>query len=573
MITVELIIDEIIETEKKISKHLNAFISQQAIIEELNFKLDESAIHKSLSECLKIVGAMQSTSPNQIQRLTQYQSDLTLIGRKLEHQIKNNNAQATLLKYINHLKTIQATSQDFLQNSQNGTFDLESLKTHLAAIASATVFYEAHYPKMQFTQDVMDNLSEKLPDDQDLESILNIPVSRKLFYTDFINELQKLDASYEMLNTECKRLFHIAKIITDLKKSEHTFIECITALTELKANFTGPFLQFVDLLESIIDTSRHFIENTHDLKLDPQSLKAHLTAITEARIFYTVNRPKMKFTKDEHERIINLLPKDLKLDSILMSAMNRNISYSNFLKQLQAYDPSYAPLLEDCKSILDDSNNALRVIDGDYELEKDKIASAKVLLTSSQVIRHEKREKREEAKPSIEVSQPPPSNVLPLTVPTLASIVRTIQEICLLNFYVEGNMPADPNVYYSNSELPKFSQSSSSESFSSESTHSERSSSEPAMSDPTLSDFSDETDIDDFLIILTKVEESDAEDAPQLHIAETVQPAKKLNWVQRTSELLWYYMGYETAQDTALPNEPNTKEEVFHSLSPAKKHI
>lgn len=578
MITVELIIDEIIDTEKKISEHLNAFISQQSIIEELNFKLDENTIHRSLSECLKIVGAMQSTSPNQIQQLRQYQSDLTLISRKLELQIKNNDAQATLLKYIDLLKTIQATSQDFVQKSQNYTLDLECFKVHLTAIANATVFYDIHYPKMQFTQDVVDSINEKLSGDQDLESILNIPVSRKTFYCDFIKELLTLDQNYEILNAQCKLIFNIAKLITDLNKSEKVFIDNITALTELKANFTGPFLHYIDLLITTQATSGNFLEKSKNLKLDPESLKPHLTALAEATIFYNANRPKMKFTKDELERIKNLLPKDLKLDSILVLAMKRNFFYYNVLTQLQALDPSYTVLQTECKSILDDIENAIRFVkEGDDELKKETMASAKALLVSSQVIRHEKRVEQEEARPSIdereeadfsiEEATPLHSNVLPQSqpqpssVPTLASIVRTIQEICLLNFYVEGNMPADPNVYYSNSELPKFSQSSSSESSSSETTHSERSSSDLAQSDPTFSDFSDETDIDDFFIILTKVEESDAEDAPRLNIAETViKPATKLNWVQRTSELLWYYMGYETPQNATLSTEPNANE-------------
>jgi hypothetical protein len=554
MITAELIIDEIIETEKKISEHLNAFISQQSIIEEFNFKLDETTINKSLSECLKIVGAIQSTTPNQIQLLSQYQSDLTLISHKLEHQIKNNHAQSTILKYIELLKTIQATSQDFIQKSQNYKLDFESFKLHLTAIACATVFYEVHYPKMQFTQDVMDTLSQKLPDDQDLESILNIPASRKTFYSDFIKELLKLDASHEVLNTQCELIFNIAKIITDLNKSEQTFIDNITALTELNANFTGPFLHYIDLLITIQDTSRHFIEKSQHLKLDPESLKAHLTALAEATIFYNANRPKIKFTKDELERIKNLLPKDLKLDSILVLAMKRNFFYYNVLTQLLALEPSYTVMQTECKSILDDIENAIRFVkEGDNGLEKEKIASAKVLLTSSQVIRHEKREECQEVKPSIEADPAPPSNVLPKSqaqpssIPTLASILRTIQEICLLNFYIEGNVPPDPNVYYSNSSLPKFSQSSSSESSSSESTPSERSSSDLAMSD--ISDFSDETDIGDFIMILKQEkEEEEEEGAPRLNIAETVvKPATKLSLIQRTTELLWYYMGYDTS--------------------------
>lgn len=552
MITVELIIDEIIETEKKSTEHLHAFISQQSIIENFNFKLDENSINKSLSECLKIVGAIQSTRPNQIQQLSQYQSDLILISNRLEHQIKNNVAQATLLKYIDLLKIIQNASQDFIQKSQNYKLDFESFKTHLKAIANAIVFYEVHYPKMQFTQEITDSINEKLPDNQNLESILNIPLSRKTFYTDFINELVKVDASHGVLNTECNLQFNIAKIMTDLIKSEQTFIENISALTELKTNFTGAFLHYIDLLIRIQNTSRDFLEKSNNLELDPEALKAHLTALAESTIFYNANRPKMKFTKDELERIENLLPKGLQLNSILILAMKRNFFYYNLLTQLQALDPSYTVLQTQCKSILDDIENAIRFVkEGEDSLEKEKVASAKLLLASSQVIRHEKREKLEESKPSIEAIEPPPSNVLPenhaqpSSVPTLASILRTVREISLLNFYVEGNMPADPNVYYSNSSLPKFSQSSSSES-----TLSERSSSDVALSDPTLSDYTEEADINDFLIILTQEQESDIESTPRLNIAETViKPANKLTWYQRTSELLWYYMGYDTTNN------------------------
>lgn len=610
-----LVVNEIIDTEKKTNKTLSAFISKKSIIETVHLNIDESKINKNLNQCLNIVASMQTIPSHKTELLKKYQSDLTNVTHVLEQQIRSRNqnihAQVMLLKYMALLANIQNTGEYFIQQSLDEKLDIESLKKHLSTVAIASIFYDIHHLEMLFTHDITEAINQHLPDIQNLESIIDIPVSRKRFYSTFIEQLEKLDESFSALNLYYKLICDTATIMAEIHKTQIIFIKKLNALTVLKSHFRSIFFDYIELLEEVEKTSFEFMEKSSELTLDHESFYAYFHALAKAILFYNANRPKMRFTIKELTIIRNLLPKELEFSTILMSPLSRIFACYKFLEALKKLDPSYTDLQNKCKSILNDLQNGLRVVEGDYSLEDEKILSAKALLKSSHIIADEKKENLTEAKPSRSAenvsrswlpylnffsfisntqqnSQREPSELefapidptekealLPNSNPvrsvpasseistsslSLTQIFERIRQITLLNFNSDCPPFIDP-------DSPHSSHSSSS----SLDTNSEHT--EPALS-TTDSSFSDDTDPNELYFIVIRPEsECEDEDAPRLTIyEEVVQPAKKLTLFERTTELLWYYLGYQTSRsaNTDTPYPISETQESFTTVSSKK---